>query len=166
MQPPDSAKVSVAIPTYNGARHLPETLRSILAQGDSYPIFVSDDRSDDDTLEIVQAVAGDRVRSSINTERLGLAGNWNRCVESSSSPFVAIVHQDDLLRPGHLASHVAAISGNPDLGLIASASCTIDDAGIEVPAAVEDRGGLGPRLVLPGARLVGDRRVRLGHGRS
>lgn len=145
MQHPDPAKVSLAIPTYNGARHLAETLRSILAQGDSYPISVSDDRSDDGTVEIVQAIAADRIRCSINSERLGLAGNWNRCVELSSSPFVAIVHQDDLLRPGHVATHVAAISGHPDLGLIASASLTIDAAGREVPAAVVDRGGLGPK---------------------
>ena len=151
MQPTDPAKVSVAIPTYNGARHLSEALQSILAQGDSYPIFVSDDRSDDGTLEIVQAVAGDRVRSFINTERLGLAGNWNRCAELTSSPFVAIVHQDDFLRPGHIASHAAAISRDPRVGLIASASRTIDDSGREVPAAVVDRGGLGSHDLMLGA---------------
>ncbi len=145
MEHADPAKVSVAIPTYNGARHLSETLQSILAQGDAYPIIVSDDRSDDDTLEVVQQLAGDRVRRLVNTERLGLAGNWNRCVESSSTPFVAIVHQDDVLRTGHIAGHDAVISRMPDVGLIASASRTIDDAGREVPAAVVDRGGLGPR---------------------
>ncbi len=75
-----SSILTVAVPTCNGARHLEEALRSVLAQeGIAFELLVSDDRSDDGTLEIVRAAAGDRVRIEVNSERLGLAGNWNRC---------------------------------------------------------------------------------------
>jgi len=137
--------ISVALPTCNGARHLAETLRSVLAQGGDFPIVISDDRSDDDTLEIVRREAPDRARITSNPERLGLAENWNRCVALCDSSFVAILHQDDLWCPGHLVAHGKAVANDLTLGLIASGSRVIDAEGREVSARVVDRGGLGDR---------------------
>ena len=129
----------------NGGRHLAETLTSVLTQPDvAFDLVVSDDRSDDDTRTIVRRVAGDRARLVLNSERLGLAGNWNHCVGLTETPFVAIVHQDDVLLPGHLAAHVSAFEGDESLGLVASASTVIDASGRDVPETVIGRGGLGP----------------------
>lgn len=142
---PDPPPITVAIPTMNGARHLAETLRSVLDQeGVAFDLLISDDRSDDDTLATVVAVAGDRARLVVGSERLGLARNWNRCVTTSRTPLVAVIHQDDVLRLGHLAAHVAAFAADPAVGLVASASGVIDGGGNEVPASVVGRGGLGP----------------------
>ena len=103
--------LTVAIPTCNGAAHLAETLRSILEQDcGPFDLRVCDDRSDDGTLELVRALAGDRARIAVNEERLGLAGNWNRCVELCRTPLIAIIHQDDVLCPGHLAGHIRAFA--------------------------------------------------------
>jgi glycosyltransferase involved in cell wall biosynthesis len=136
--------VTVAIPTYNGAAHLAATIRSILTQDStSFDLIVSDDRSDDDTLAVVREAAGARARIVQNTERLGLAGNWNRCVALARSPFVAVFHQDDIMLPGHLAAHVAALSADPSIGLVASASDVIDTDGRPLPAHSVERGGLG-----------------------
>jgi glycosyltransferase involved in cell wall biosynthesis len=140
----DDCRITVAIPTYRGARHLAEALRGVLAQeGVAFDLLVSDDRSDDETLDVVRSVAGDRARVSVNSEQLGLAGNWNRCVTLCRTPLVAIFHQDDVMRPGHLAAHVAAFEARPDAGLIASATTVIDEHGSPVPAKVVDPGGLG-----------------------
>jgi hypothetical protein len=57
---------------------------------------------------------------------------------------VAIVHQDDVLRPCHLSIHLAAFEAGGHVGLVASASGVIDDQGLEVPETIVDRGGLGP----------------------
>jgi GT2 family glycosyltransferase len=135
--------LTVAIPTCNGARHLAEALRSILAQqGAHSELVVSDDRSEDPTLEIVRRVAGDRVRVEVNSERLGLAGNWNRCVERARTDWVAVFHQDDLMRPGHLAAHAALIAARPDLAFVASDSEPIDDASEPLPEGTVERGEL------------------------
>ncbi len=56
---------------------------------------------------------------------------------------MAVVHQDDRLRPGHLALHLEALECDPAVGIVASGSGVIDDTGAEVPATVVDRGGLG-----------------------
>jgi len=140
-----SPPITVALPTCNGARHLREALAGLRDQaGVDFDLIVSDDRSDDDTPALARELLGDRVRVAINPERLGLAGNWNRCVALSRTPLVAVFHQDDVMRPGHLAAHLAAFNADPDLGLIASAADVIDAEGREVPATVVGRGGCGP----------------------
>ena len=143
MQNPDRPQITAAIPTCNGARYLAETLRSALAQGPAYPLILCDDRSDDESCTIARTVAGDRLQIMVNSERLGLAGNWNRCLSLSETPLLAIVHQDDVLRPLHLANHERFFARNDSIGLIASATSTIDELGREVAASVVDRGGLG-----------------------
>jgi len=146
--------LTVAIPTCNGAAHLAEALRGILAQeGAAFDLLLCDDRSDDNTLAVVRAEAGDRARVVVNPERLGLAGNWNRCAELSRTPLVAIFHQDDLMHPGHLAAHAAALLADDTLGMACSAAGVIDSAGCEVAANVVGRGDLGPadRVFAPGA---------------
>jgi GT2 family glycosyltransferase len=143
--------LTVAIPTYNGARHLAEALRGILAQqGAAFDLLVCDDRSDDDTLAIVREVAGDRARIEVNPRRLGLAGNWNRCVEQGGTQWVHVFHQDDVMRPGHLAAHVQAIRSWHDVsvGLVVGAAEPIDEAGR--PLTGED---IEPGTIEPGNDL-------------
>jgi glycosyltransferase involved in cell wall biosynthesis len=141
---PPGALLTVAVPTCNGAAHVGEALRSIRAQaGVAFELVVYDDRSDDDTLDVVRAVASDRARIEVNSQRLGLAGNWNRCAQLARTPFVAIFHQDDVMRPGHLAAHLAAFTSDDSLGLVASAADVIDARGQPVPATVVEPGGLG-----------------------
>jgi glycosyltransferase involved in cell wall biosynthesis len=145
--------LTVAIPTYHGAAHLAEALRGVLVQqGVGFELVISDDRSEDGTLDVVRTVAGDRARVEVNPERLGLAGNWNRCVALARAPIVAVFHQDDVMGPGHLAAHVEAFRRDEAIGLVASASEVIDERGEPVPESVVGRGGLGQvdRLFPPG----------------
>lgn len=154
--PARSPELTVAIPTYQGARHLAEALRSVLAQqadGVVFDLLVCDDRSDDATLAIVQAEAGDRARVLINAERLGLARNWNACIARARTPLVAVFHQDDVMRPGHLAAHLAAFRKHPDLGMVCGAVTILDEQSQAVPPEVVERPDLGPtdRIFPPGA---------------
>jgi hypothetical protein len=116
---------------------------------------ISDDRSDDNTLAVVSAIAGDRARITVNSERLGLAGNWNRCLALADAPLVAIFHQDDVMLPGHLADHAAAFTADLHLGVVASAADLIDDGGAVITGTAIERGGLGAagRTFGPGALL-------------
>jgi glycosyltransferase involved in cell wall biosynthesis len=152
----DRPEVTVAIPTFNGARHLADALRGILAQtAVAFDLTVCDDRSEDETVEVVRAEAADRARIVINDERLGLAGNWNRCVALSRTPLVAIFHQDDMMLPGHLAAHLSAFKASERLGLVCGAADVVDAEGRPIPESVVERGGLGPsdRTFAPGEAL-------------
>jgi hypothetical protein len=138
-------RLTVALPTCNGARHLREALAGIKAQnGVDFDLIVSDDRSDDESLAIVADELGDRARVSINSERLGLAGNWNRCVELSNTAWVAIFHQDDVMHSSHLETHLRAIEAHREhrIGIIAGPVTMIDENGQPVSTRQVDPGGL------------------------
>jgi len=136
----NQSSITVAIPTYNGARHLAAAIRSVRAQVDvPFELIVVDDRSTDESVTIAERELGGRGRVEVNPERLGLAGNWNRCVALSQTPWVAVFHQDDLMRAGHLRSHVETFEQRSDLGMICGAADVIDDAGASVPASVVSR---------------------------
>ncbi len=150
-------RLTVALPTYEGSRHLADALRGILTQaGEDVELLLCDDRSTDATVNIAREVAGDRIRVEVNSERLGLAGNWNRCVAVSRAPLVAVFHQDDMMRPGHLAAHRAAFDAHPDLGFVCGAADVIDAEGCPVPASVVERGGIDRRgPILPTGGVPG-----------
>lgn len=109
-------KVSVCVPTYNGARYIIDCFESILAQTwQDFEIVVVDDGSSDATVKICSDFArrDPRIRVERNQHNLGLVGNWQRCVELARAPWIKFVFQDDTLRPDGLAVLMAAaISGN------------------------------------------------------
>jgi len=95
-------KVSICIPTYNGASFLCETLESALGQtfGD-IELLIVDDKSTDGTLDVARKYAAfdARIKVLCNEARLGLANNWNRCLELASGEWVKFLFQDDHIAP-------------------------------------------------------------------
>ena len=93
------------IPTYNlRPEHLEQALRSVLIQDpgpDRMQIEVVDDCSPDvDVAALVKNIAGERIVFSRNSKNLGLAGNWNGCVDRSNGVWVHILHQGRLSAAG------------------------------------------------------------------
>lgn len=153
--------LTVAIPTYNGARHIRHALRSVLAQSErDFDLIVVDDRSDDETPAIIREIASDRARVEVNSERLGLAGNWNRCVELSRTPWVAIFHQDDLMKPGHLERHRACLTQHPDVGFVCGGFDILDAEGHSISHRIVERTDLGPSRLFGPGEFVAELRVR------
>ena len=114
---PERPSLSVCIPTFNGERYLRRCLDSALRQSlRDFELLVVDDGSADATLDIARAAAArdPRVRVVGNPRRLGLVGNWNRCVELSRGAWVKFLFQDDLLAPRCLEAMLAA-AGPRDL---------------------------------------------------
>lgn len=140
--------LTVAIPTFNGSAHLAEALGGILDQRAApFDLLICDDRSDDATVAMVRERAGDRARIEVNAERLGLAGNWNRCVDLARTDWVAVFHQDDLMKPGDLARRLDALArpGAEGLGLLAEPADVVDGSGRVVPPSVVGYGGIDDR---------------------
>ena len=138
--------LTVAIPTCNGSVHLAETIHSILHQDcGPFDLLVCDDCSDDETVPLVRALAGDRARLVVNEHRLGLAANWNQCMALSPTDWVSIFHQDDVMLPGHLASVIKGLElaerTATQVGLLAGPVKVIDEHSRPVPDSVVDPGG-------------------------
>lgn len=117
MKPPESPRVSIVMPTYNSSAHVEAALRSILQQTyPDYEIIVVDDGSDDNTLDIVRAVApGARV---FKQPHGGAAAARNRGIRESNGEFVAFQDSDDLWHPTKLEKQIAAMDSVPSVGMV------------------------------------------------
>jgi glycosyltransferase involved in cell wall biosynthesis len=112
--------ISVAMATYNGARHLGAQLRSLAEQARlPSELVVTDDGSTDDTLAILAAFAASApfpVRVFANPERLGYAANFMRCANLCTGSIIAFCDQDDFWNADKLA--VCAARFDPGVQLV------------------------------------------------
>jgi glycosyltransferase involved in cell wall biosynthesis len=109
--------VSVLIPTLERPHFLRAAIRSVLDQDmDGIQVVVGDDG--DLGASVVAEVGDSRLRYVRNSERLGMAGNWNRLLELAETDFVMLLMDDDRLMPGFLTKCLAAFASNPDLGVV------------------------------------------------
>jgi len=113
--------VSVLIPVYNGERHLPACLDSVLAQDcRDLEILLSDDGSTDGSPAIIERYAAldPRIRWWKNPRNLGLTANSNACIRAARGEYLKFVHQDDLLLSvSAIGKLVAALEANPGASL-------------------------------------------------
>lgn len=109
-------KVAVLLASYNGAAWLELQLRSIIACEDVNPhIFLSDDGSSDETVQIAKSVCGDRL-TLLPLKRQGSAGqNFIRLVLDAQwhgFDYVCLSDQDDIWNSGKLVRAVEALQTN------------------------------------------------------
>lgn len=93
--------VSVCVPVFNGGKYLIQCLSSIVRQTKTpYEVLISDDGSDDDSLQIIKSFAekfeGTTTKVFRNS-KLGIAENCNFLVNNASGNFIKFVFQDDCL---------------------------------------------------------------------
>jgi len=93
-------KISIALATYNGAKHLSEQLNSFVNQTRMPDeLIVSDDLSTDSTFEIIKKFADKapfNVYYSQNKRNLGYAVNFNEALSSTTGDLVLLSDQDDV----------------------------------------------------------------------
>jgi glycosyltransferase involved in cell wall biosynthesis len=125
-------KVSVCIPTYNGADYISEALVSVLSQTfQDFEIVIVDNGSTDQTEAVVAGFTlySNKIRYFQNENNIGLAGNFNRCMELARGKYIKYLCVDDLLMPDCLERLVTALEGNPEVTLVCGARYSIDEQG-------------------------------------
>ena len=132
--------LSICVPTYNGEPYIRQALESILSQSyRDFEVIVVDDGSTDQTLSLVKLVqaGGDpRLQLYQNSRRLGIARNWNRCLELAVGEYVCIFHQDDTMLPDNLARKMAVLHADPRIGFVHSLAALILEA--QAPTTLGD----------------------------
>jgi glycosyltransferase involved in cell wall biosynthesis len=124
------AKVSVCIPTRNRKRYLAEAIRSVLDQTHPhFELIVSDNASTDGTPDLVKGFRDRRLRYLRHTDDRGMTANWLRAVEASSSPYVAILGDDDWWHPAFLAHLLPGLESNPAIDVAFCDHWLVDAAG-------------------------------------
>jgi Glycosyl transferase family 2 len=110
---------SVMIPIYNCREdYLRETLASVLCQDpgpDDMQIEVLDNCSTaGDPEAVVREMGGGRIGFHRQTHNLGIAGNFNACIERARGQWVHILHGDDTVRPDYYKRARAGVMAHPE----------------------------------------------------
>ena len=118
---------SVMIPIYNCREdYLRETLGSVLRQDPGaadMQIEVLDNCSTlGDPEAVIREMGGGRIAFHRQTHNLGIAGNFNACIERARGHWVHILHGDDTVRPDFYSRARAGVTAHPE---VAAALCRI-----------------------------------------
>lgn len=107
--------LTFAIPYYRHPHYLQKTLASLQQQSErNFKILIVDDAGPDPGApEIIAAFRDDRITYLRNPTSLGIAGNWNRCVELVDTPLFTLLHADDELGPHYASQMLAAHARHP-----------------------------------------------------
>lgn len=118
-------RVSVAIPAYNSAPYIRDTIESVLAQDYAdYELVVCDDGSSDETEAICRSFMS---RGPMQYLRFagpsGQAANWNRCIAETRGEYLVILHGDDVLAKTFLRRAAEMMDRYPEAVL---AHCAVE----------------------------------------
>lgn len=88
--------ISVCIATYNGSKYIKEQLDSILMQlSDEDEVIISDDGSNDNTLEIIKTYNDVRIKIFKNSFK-NLILNFEFAISKASGDYIFLSDQDDI----------------------------------------------------------------------
>jgi GT2 family glycosyltransferase len=145
---PESPRVTVAIPNWNGARFLPSCLYSLREQTfRDFEVVVIDNGSADESLELLAADFPEVRLVPWETNR-GVAAAFNEGVRQCRGELLALLNNDMELDAEWLGSMVAAIDADPNAGAVAAKILFIDRTTINSAGDFYRRDGV------PGSRGV------------
>ena len=121
-------RISICIPTYNAARYIKKTIKSILdSTYSNIEIIVSDDVSDDNTINILKELNDKRIHLIKNDSRLGVPKNWNRALKEATGEFIGLLNHDDIYCPFWLTFAAYTLKKYPHIGWMATAFYIINE---------------------------------------
>lgn len=124
-------KVSICIPTYNGASYIARALDSVFQQKyQDIEVVIVDNCSTDGTEALVAELSSrsEKIRFFRNEQNIGLAGNLNKCLEYARGKYIKYLCVDDLLLPDCLQQMVAGLDAHPTVSLVCAGRLSVDES--------------------------------------
>ena len=110
--------VSIVTPSFNQARYIEATIRSVLAQ--DYPqieYIVIDGGSTDETLDIIKNYEGN-IAFWVSEPDKGQTDAINKGFARATGDILAWINSDDTYAPGAVAAAVGYLQEHPEVGLV------------------------------------------------
>ncbi len=125
-------KISVCMATYNGEKYIENQLESILTQVSSNDeIIISDDGSNDRTLEIIEKIQKNTNKKIIiiNGPQKGVIKNFENAILKSSNDIIFLSDQDDIWSKTKVSEVKKIFSLNEDITLVIHDAKLINENG-------------------------------------
>lgn len=122
-------RLTLVTPSFNQARYLEETIRSVLAQRENvHEFFVLDGGSDDGSAAIVERYA-EGIDYWVSQPDGGQAEAVSRGFERATGELLGWLNSDDVLLPGAAAAVRRAFAGGAAPDVVSGRFCQIDGEG-------------------------------------
>jgi glycosyltransferase involved in cell wall biosynthesis len=121
--------VSIITPSFNQARFLEETIRSVLEQ--DYPrieYIIVDGGSTDGSLDIIQRYAP-RLAWWVSENDQGQTDAINKGFAHATGDILAWLNSDDTYLPGAISEAVAFMTAHPDIAMVYGDANLVDETG-------------------------------------
>ncbi len=124
---------SICLATYNGTKFIDKQLSSILEQlGENDEVIIVDDCSTDNTYDILNSYADNRIKVFRNEKNLRHVKSFERAISLASKEFIFLSDQDDIWVEGRLRVFEDNFLKHPEIQLITSNFHCIDDNDCEI----------------------------------
>ena len=126
---PPHPKVSIVMPSFNQARFLEDSIKSVLAQ--DYPhieFILVDGGSKDNSLEIIRRYQ-EHFAWWVSEKDKGHADGLNKGFAHATGQILAWLNSDDTYFPGAISEAAAFLVEHPEVGMVYSDCDLIDDEG-------------------------------------
>lgn len=125
-----ATKVTVVIPNYNGIKYIRDCMDSLRSQvGEVFDILVVDNASKDGSLEIIQEEYPEAKVISLS-ENTGFCYAVNLGIRESKTPYVILLNNDTIVKPGFVAELVKAIDEAEDIFSVSAQMLSMEDESI------------------------------------
>ena len=110
--------ITIAITVFTRREYVLGAIRSALEQTIPVKVMVVEDCSPDTGMQaFITNEFGDQIRYIRNPSNRGLFDNWNACMEYCTTPWLSILHDDDLLLPCFVEKMIVASNRAPGRAL-------------------------------------------------
>ena len=122
-------KVTVIIPVFNGAAFVQRAVRSVLEQTfQDFEIIIVNDGSNDNTEEVVRAIADRRIRYVFQPNQ-GPNAARNNGIRMAQGEYLAFLDADDWWLPAKLQAQLERLKERPEAGLVYCSTLWVKPAG-------------------------------------
>jgi len=121
--------VTLGLPVFNAAPHLPDALRSVFAQSlTDWELVCVEDGSTDGSAEMLARLKEPRVRVFADGRHRGLGSRLNQIVALAKGQYIARMDADDLMHPERLARQVALLEERAEVDVVGCSLVSFDAA--------------------------------------
>jgi glycosyltransferase involved in cell wall biosynthesis len=131
--------ITIAVTVFSRRDFVLEAIQSALHQSVPVKVIVVEDCGPDPGLqEFVLRQFGTRIKYFRNPRNRGLFDNWNACLEYCATPWISILHDDDLLLPSFVETMLALAKAAPGRALYFGRSALLEGDVVTPPPLAAD----------------------------
>jgi len=121
--------ITVLMTVYNGSRYLKDSIESVLKQTyKSFEFLIINDKSSDDSLEILESFHDPRIKIYTNEKNIGQIKSLNKGLKLAKGQYIARMDADDMAFPHWLEKQISFMEKHAECAVVSTKAVAIDSS--------------------------------------